>query len=815
MGLIIGENESNTLDFEGKGLTSKSVRAVADAVSKYKLKIEHVNYANNQLKDIDCKIIIDALQNQYKNLISLSFRGNKIGSAGVTALLNAYEKATKLESIDLSENIVSDEAAMRLFEKIEKSGSKLKNLSLARNFIGKTVHAQGMVNQFVIYLASPNCNLETLDMSWNNIGGRIGKAMFQALGGCHTLKEIKFAYNLLGVATNVKGKLEEPAILELCEVFLKSQGLEEVDISFNSIDSFATYVISYGLERSMSMKTINLTGNPIGSTGVKYLVNAVHESANKQFINFIVDDSLALTSSSSTGIGLNSFEVNFVEGDYAFDISKAFDRFKLRKLLDLVTTITKEITTTTVEQCLLRPRLDAKAWTIPKCEATMSYSFPIDAQKGIIRMTLSLKHLKANLAGVPTNEFIEKVKKTGGSSGEKKTVRDNDFDNICKLLIEYRNNDKEESQVEMLIGLAQDNKFWTYQAKDVVMSLKNVTSIEKIMAFLMTSVIDRLLLHTIFEGLSKSTIENILSKQQILTDFTPLNVNGHYILDLTKPFELSIATELVQLNTRTIKLIEKNKLFDRSKNGNKSCFRNETLQYNPINIIADWKIPKTGILEFDFIYLYQSREKTAIANELFEKIFAIFKNSQITISEKIRMFKVISEYIWITTDQLKQLLELHEDAIYKRDMYIYGIGRVTDFENYDFIKAIVKPDEKKALKDLYKSVGILNLFNPYRPDGEYTFDLKIYEERIMMNILCEMAKKEGITCVTKIIQDEKEVKEIDAFIKAPPKEGNIEMIYVCPDESKKLEMRKAIGDKYLSWKSKIDFSLITSSPAKK
>ena len=151
MGFIIGDTETNTLDFENKGLTTRTVKAVADAISKYKLKIENVNCAQNQMKDLDCKLIMDALQNQYKNLVTLSFRGNKIGSTGVTAIISAYDKARNIETLD-----ISDEAAMRLLERIEKIGSKLKTLSLSRNFIGKTVHAPGMANAFATYMTSPN-----------------------------------------------------------------------------------------------------------------------------------------------------------------------------------------------------------------------------------------------------------------------------------------------------------------------------------------------------------------------------------------------------------------------------------------------------------------------------------------------------------------------------------------------------------------------------------------------------------------------------------------------------------------------------------
>jgi hypothetical protein len=76
-------------------------------------------------------------------------------------------------------------------------------------------------------------------------------------------------------------------------------------------------------------------------------------------------------------------------------------------------------------------------------------------------------------------------------------------------------------------------------------------------------------------------------------------------------------------------------------------------------------------------------------------------------------------------------------------VYISGIGRVTDYRNYDFIKHRVKfPD---AIREIYRRFGILNLFNPHRPNGSYRLDLSIYEERIVGKILIELAKAEGIS----------------------------------------------------------------------
>lgn len=60
----------------------------------------------------------------------------------------------------------------------------------------------------------------------------------------------------------------------------------------------------------------------------------------------------------------------------------------------------------------------------------------------------------------------------------------------------------------MLITFAQNNKFWSYQAKEMLLSLKSITSQEKVLPYLMTSITDRLLLHTLFDSLKKETVES-------------------------------------------------------------------------------------------------------------------------------------------------------------------------------------------------------------------------------------------------------------------------------------------------------------------
>lgn len=87
-------------------------------------------------------------------------------------------------------------------------------------------------------------------------------------------------------------------------------------------------------------------------------------------------------------------------------------------------------------------------------------------------------------------------------------------------------------------------------------------------------------------------------------------------------------------------------------------------------------------------------------------------------------------------------MDLIDDPAWKAEVYIRGIARVCDYKNYDFIKHRVKYPE--AIREIYKRFGILNLFNPHRPNGSYRLDMGIYEEKIVCKMLLELAKAEGV-----------------------------------------------------------------------
>lgn len=104
-----------------------------------------------------------------------------------------------------------------------------------------------------------------------------------------------------------------------------------------------------------------------------------------------------------------------------------------------------------------------------------------------------------------------------------------------------------------------------------------------------------------------------------------------------------------------------------------------------------------------------------------------------------------------------------------------------------------------AIRDVYQSFGILNLFSPFRPNGSYLLNLAIFEEKVVLKMLLDLCKGEGFPNFTEIKLNNKVVEVNAEFAATLPETGMFEGTYVCPPEKAKMDLRQKLGTKYLSW----------------
>lgn len=95
----------------------------------------------------------------------------------------------------------------------------------------------------------------------------------------------------------------------------------------------------------------------------------------------------------------------------------------------------------------------------------------------------------------------------------------------------------------------------------------------------------------------------------------------------------------------------------------------------------------------------------------------------------------------------------------------------------------------QAIRDVYQSFGILNLFSPFRPNGSYLLKLDIFEEKQVLKMLLDLCRAEGWPNMTEIKLNNKTIEVNADFASSLPDTGVFEGTYVCPPEKVKMELR--------------------------
>lgn len=150
------------------------------------------------------------------------------------------------------------------------------------------------------------------------------------------------------------------------------------------------------------------------------------------------------------------------------------------------------------------------------------------------------------------------------------------------------------------------------------------------------------------------------------------------------------------------------------------------------------------------------------------------------------------------TKQLFSFADTLSSTQWRVDVLVAGLGRCHDYQNLDTIKHHAKSPEVSKL--LYQRIGILNLFSPLRPNGEYVLNLAMYEEKQVAKILCELARSEGFALMTEVKVAGTVVEKMsNDVLRGLPDKGKFECKYDCPEEKMKPEAREKLGQKFFEW----------------
>ena len=248
-------------DFSSLLIVNLSDNCIGDSGSGIKMlsdllreatNLQSLNLSNNSITDNSAKLLFSDLKN-YNQLSSLNLSSNSITDESIEILTDAIKNCTYLNLLNLSSNSISDDGTEALFHAL-KNCTELASLDLASNKI-RNAGIKSLSQALLCFK-----NLNTLILSDNMITHEIIGDLALSLRECHHLRELDLSRNSIG-SDGAKALFE---LLGCCENLLS------LDVSYNSIGESGIAGFSFP-----HLHTLKLGGNCIGDGGALHLAHAL------------------------------------------------------------------------------------------------------------------------------------------------------------------------------------------------------------------------------------------------------------------------------------------------------------------------------------------------------------------------------------------------------------------------------------------------------------------------------------------------------------------------------------------------------------
>jgi len=239
-----------------------------------------------------------------QRITSLSLVGNNIGPKGGEYLLTAIRDSKTIRTLNLSQNRLGYRAAHlgaatigSLMKLLLLRNDKITEIILRENRISDsdmTDIADGLIE---------NSTLQSIDLSYNELGPRGGDAVGHVLRRNSELKSIDIGWNLLrhqGTMSVIKDGLAETNVLRsiclawngisdeggvlLGQVIRDNSSLESIDVSHNRIGPNGAASLAMGIKTNVTLKILILSDNPLRDTGAASIVRAIRDNNSLQTV---------------------------------------------------------------------------------------------------------------------------------------------------------------------------------------------------------------------------------------------------------------------------------------------------------------------------------------------------------------------------------------------------------------------------------------------------------------------------------------------------------------------------------------------------
>jgi Leucine-rich repeat (LRR) protein len=239
---------------------------------------DEVILSDKGLGDTEAKFIANALRGHISGVTRLLFDDNKIGHAGISAMVTVLANHSRLQELALDNNNIGDYGAVLIAKELN-SKLPLRELGLDNNNIGD----EGA--RLIAMALISNRKLQNLRLSHNNIGDNGAKAVALALRINSTLQYFWVSKNSIGDLGGIA----------IAFTLRENSTLRELGLDNNLISDSSAAAIAVSLKTNQSLKVLFLRNKGIGNRGAARMVDALKvnsvlkhlylEAFDKQYIS--------------------------------------------------------------------------------------------------------------------------------------------------------------------------------------------------------------------------------------------------------------------------------------------------------------------------------------------------------------------------------------------------------------------------------------------------------------------------------------------------------------------------------------------------